>query len=104
MNSLILKVKSNVPVLVSRVRAVLPMLVVMTVVALTSGGISLAAEGDPPELSIKEVVPQAQWTSAIDSLKDKLAAVVVAMLGLAIGLLIVGILYRVVKKYASKGA
>jgi len=101
MNTLISKVKS-VPV-AAFLRSALPMLAVMTFMALASGGV-VFGQGDPPTLSITEVVPQAEWTSMISDLGTKIGAVVKAMLGVAIGLVIVGILFRVVRKYASKGA
>jgi len=98
MNSLISKVNAKVPAVFSAVKAALPMLAVLAVVGVSN--LAFAQTG----LSIEEIVPEADWTGMITDLGSKLGAVVKAMLGLAVGLLIVGILFRVVRKYASKGA
>jgi len=95
--------KLNVSAVSSFVKSVLPMLLLMGFIAFASGGVAFA-QGEAGTLSITEVVPQAEWTSMITDVGTKIGAVVKAMLGVAIGLLIVGILFRVVRKYASRGA
>lgn len=81
----------------SLVRVYLPVLV--AVVALAAGVPAMAQESG---LTVTDVVPAADFTSAITNIGDTMGTVIKAAIGLALGIFIVGFLYGIVRKFVKK--
>ncbi|WP_437192681.1 hypothetical protein [Planctomicrobium sp. SH527] len=82
---------------VSFVRFYLPVLLVL-------GGFALGVPAMAQEsgLTVTDVVPAADFTSAITNIGTTMGTVIKAAVGLALGIFIVGFLYGIVRKFVKK--
>lgn len=53
--------------------------------------------------SITEVVSSSQWTTVLQDIASALSAVMIPVIGLAVGLMLVAILFKVVKRFLFAG-
>lgn len=78
-----------------------PALFCLTIV-LAGQGVAFAQE--ETGVTITDIVSASDFTSMITNIGSSVSTVIKAAIGLAVGLFIVGFLFRILKKYVSRGA